>query len=154
MEKKMNNKAFSLVELIIVVAIMAVLIGVLAPTYLKYVESSKKTADCSTIGSMMDACEVAAIDAAAKWSTGTIVIKVDVTNLTAKFDASSTAGNDALNTVKEIAGDADLQTKWASSDFTITATKTADGKVQFTCSDNTAKSAFQTTSEALYSRFE
>ena len=37
MKKEMNNKGFSLVELIIVVAIMAVLIGVLAPTYLKYV---------------------------------------------------------------------------------------------------------------------
>ncbi len=43
--KKMNNKGFSLVELIIVIAIMAVLIGVLAPVYLKHVEDSKKSAD-------------------------------------------------------------------------------------------------------------
>ena len=33
-EKKMNNKGFSLVELIIVIAIMAVLIAVLAPQYM------------------------------------------------------------------------------------------------------------------------
>ena len=32
MKKKMNNKGFSLVELIVVIAMMAVLIGVLAPT--------------------------------------------------------------------------------------------------------------------------
>ena len=38
--KKTNNKGFSLVELIIVVAIMAILIGVLAPQYIKYVEKS------------------------------------------------------------------------------------------------------------------
>ena len=36
-EKKINNKGFSLVELIIVIAIMAVLVGVLAPQFMKYV---------------------------------------------------------------------------------------------------------------------
>ena len=42
---KKNNKGFSLVELIIVIAIMAVLVGVLAPQYLKYVEKSRIQAD-------------------------------------------------------------------------------------------------------------
>ncbi|MFI3253178.1 MAG: prepilin-type N-terminal cleavage/methylation domain-containing protein [Eubacteriales bacterium] len=40
-----DNKGFSLVELIIVVAIMAVLMGVLAPQYLRFVESSREQAD-------------------------------------------------------------------------------------------------------------
>ena len=34
--KKKDNKGFSLVELIIVVAIMAILVGLLAPQYIKY----------------------------------------------------------------------------------------------------------------------
>jgi len=40
--KRSNNKGFSLVELIVVVAIMAVLVGVLAPSYLKYVEKARE----------------------------------------------------------------------------------------------------------------
>ena len=34
-QKSLTNKGFSLVELIIVIAIMAVLVGVLAPQYIK-----------------------------------------------------------------------------------------------------------------------
>lgn len=44
-QKKLNNKGFSLVELIIVIAIMAVLIGLLAPQFLKYVQRSKYSTD-------------------------------------------------------------------------------------------------------------
>ncbi len=48
----MKNKGFSLVELIIVLAIMAILIGVLAPVLMKYVEKSKEAKDISNL----DAC--------------------------------------------------------------------------------------------------
>lgn len=46
---KKNNQGFSMVELIIVMAIMAILVGVLAPQYMKYVERSRKSADVKTI---------------------------------------------------------------------------------------------------------
>jgi type IV pilus assembly protein PilA len=57
--KKMNNKGFSLVELIIVIAIMAILIAVLAPQYLRYVEKSRLQSDNSAIGEVCNAIKVA-----------------------------------------------------------------------------------------------
>ena len=40
-----NNQGFSLVELIIVIAIMAVLVGILTPQYLRYLNHSKVASD-------------------------------------------------------------------------------------------------------------
>jgi type IV pilus assembly protein PilA len=45
--KKMNNKGFSLIELIIVIAIMAVLVAVIAPNLTGYIGKSKENADKS-----------------------------------------------------------------------------------------------------------
>ncbi len=47
-----NNKGFSLVELIIVIAIMAILVGVIAPQLIKYIEKSRQASDvqlCDTV---------------------------------------------------------------------------------------------------------
>ena len=57
MEKKMNNKGFSLVELIVVIAIMAVLVGVLAPQFIKYVEKSRESTDIQNADSVKNVVE-------------------------------------------------------------------------------------------------
>lgn len=59
---KKNNKGFSLIELIVVVAIMAVLVGVLAPTYLKYVDKTRAQKDVSAVGEFVQAIKVASAD--------------------------------------------------------------------------------------------
>ena len=41
MNKKKNNKGFSLIELIIAIAILIILTGLLAPQFMKYIEKSK-----------------------------------------------------------------------------------------------------------------
>jgi len=57
--KKLNNKGFSLVELIIVIAIMAILIAVLAPQFLRYVERSRLQKDNTAISEIANAAKVA-----------------------------------------------------------------------------------------------
>lgn len=58
-QKSLTNKGFSLVELIIVVAIMAVLTGVLAPQYLRYVEKARLQRDNSAIAEIANSIKIA-----------------------------------------------------------------------------------------------
>lgn len=60
LKQKVNNKGFSLVELIIVIAIMAVLIAVLAPQFIRYVERSRYQKDMTAVGELQHAMQVAA----------------------------------------------------------------------------------------------
>ena len=55
---KDQNRGFSLVELIVVVAIMAVLVGVLAPAYLADVEKTRIQRDESAAGEIFRAAEI------------------------------------------------------------------------------------------------
>lgn len=62
LNKKKNNKGFTLVELVIVIAILAILVGLLAPQYTKYVEKSRKSADASNMDELVKAIQVYATD--------------------------------------------------------------------------------------------
>jgi len=60
--KKTNNKGFSLVELIVVIAIMAVLMVVVGPQLLKNVEKSRIQRDNSAIAEIANAVKIAVAD--------------------------------------------------------------------------------------------
>ena len=108
--RKMNNKGFSLVELIIVIAIMAVLVGVLAPAYLRYVEKSKKSADVQAIDAVMSAMEAAAIDPSLNIEEGATM------EVTLAEDKLTVADGDAKTELEDTLGDYKLKGSWATTD--------------------------------------
>ena len=77
LNKKKNNKGFTLVELVIVVAILAILVGILAPQYTKYVEKSRKAADASNMDEMVKVVKVYAADPANELPAGTYKIVIN-----------------------------------------------------------------------------
>lgn len=102
--KKKNNKGFSLVELIVVIAIMAVLMAVLAPAMLRYVEKSRVQKDESAVSEAANAAELALADeeiykkaAEASNADITVVVK-DNTDITSSLvevatDVKKTVGD-------------------------------------------------------------
>lgn len=95
---KKNNKGFSLVELIIVIAIMAILAGALAPALIKYINKSRRSADISNADTIRTACQTAMSDEEAMVAISSGCSSETVTNLLSKYGAFSTE-------IKQILGD-------------------------------------------------
>lgn len=89
-EMKKNNKGFSLVELIVVIAIMVVLIAVLGSTILGYVEKSKYSKDISALDSVKTAVSTYVGDPESKFPANIKTTPVTLTALMA--DTSDVSG--------------------------------------------------------------
>lgn len=135
-----NNKGFSLIELIIVIAIMAVLIGVLAPAYLRYVERSRQSSDIQAISTAMGSMRTAAADprlgiAANDTMSVTFSPSNDVAFTALKGGATGTANDKAKKELEETVGTGyRLRSQtWGAGGGTvmITGTVTANGNVTF-----------------------
>lgn len=90
-KERMNDKGFSLVELIIVIAIMAILVVVLAPQYLRYVERSRNSTDMQNVRTIMTAVETYAADpqATLRITTSPFKFTVNGTQITTSGDAAA-----------------------------------------------------------------
>lgn len=135
-QKSLTNKGFSLVELIIVIAIMAVLVGVLAPQFMRYVERSRESADIQNCQEIISAIQVAVADPTMTVNAGTISITP-----TSAAVSGATGGN---------CSDATLATALTTSGISkLQGRSTAYGTVTITVTINAGVPSFTTDVTAL-----
>lgn len=128
-QKSLTNKGFSLVELIIVIAIMAVLVGVLAPQYIKYVEKSRVSADAQQVEEFTGAMTVLASDVDVTLTSGeTYTVTSDITGKITISDDLKTILN-AQGTVDTTKNYSYKSTSYKAQAITIALTYDGTGKV-------------------------
>lgn len=134
-KERMNDKGFSLVELIIVIAIMAILLVVLAPQYLRYVERSRNSTDLQNAAEIVTALQIYAADpdATVTPTAGNITIgTADQTlNPTNTFVGAALADAGLLDASNVLHTRRQSRTAW--NDYTITWTVN-NGSLKFTYS--------------------
>lgn len=133
-KERMNDKGFSLVELIIVIAIMAILLVVLAPQYLRYVERSRNSTDLQNAAEIVTALQIYAADpeAAVDPDNGSITIgTADQTLDLSTFEGAALADAGLLDASNVLHTRRQSRTAW--EDYTIAWTVN-DGSLNFTYS--------------------
>lgn len=130
-----------MVELVVVIAILAILVGLLVPQYTKYVDKARKSSDASNLGNMVRAVEIKAADPNGTLAAGVIKIDISTTSTTAKAYKTDGALEIAAqttvvqNAIKETMGENVLDTKLKSTSWTgnsISATITIGTEYSFT----------------------
>lgn len=138
--KKLNNKGFSLVELIVVIAIMAILAVTLAPRLVQYVDRARTASDQEAANTVFTAVKLANLEAPLadgdsfnledtlyavtnkKWAVSAYTVADPLTEPPQEF----------FNIMLEILADFDLKSSEADADTSIIVAKSAEGKLSVT----------------------
>ena len=99
-----NNKGFSLVELIIVIAIMAILVGLIVPFMFIYLNKSKVSSDLNVCDSIQTAITVAMNDPDVLYSTDNSSSQVSDIKSGSVVSLDNLTDSVFLETVNEILG--------------------------------------------------
>lgn len=107
---KNNNKGFSLVELIIVITIMAILAGAIAPALIKYIDKSRRSSDVSNAQTIAGALQNALADEEANSGIGSTGLSGDFNTL-----LGSSGSNSYAKEVQNIMGANSMKIKYTKS---------------------------------------
>lgn len=120
---KKSKKGFTLVELIVVVVILGVLMAVLVPQYIQYVDRSRQGVDLNALGEVYHAVELE--NALTENATGTVIISG-----TAGDELSITGTSAVVSKVNAVIEDAITLTSKAGAKVSqMTITIDADGNI-------------------------
>jgi len=119
----MNSKGFSLVELIIVIAIMAIIVGILAPQFVKHVEQSRESKDIQTIDEIKRAIEAYSSEHEQK---GTHTVKADGNMITYTLGDGGTLDEYGIKTQTVQSSSSKIKVLWTFSSSTWSVNDTCD----------------------------
>ena len=97
---KKNNKGFSLIELIIVIAIMAILVAIIAPNLTKYLGKSKKSTDKKNADEIASQLQTSISDYESQDEAGEIIGTINQTLKITWGTAGTTASIDNSGNVQ------------------------------------------------------
>ena len=131
MKKKLNKKGFTLAELLIVVAIIAVLAAIAIPVFNSQLEKARESADIANIRSRYAECVAEALTATTAGTRGNVTVAIDagtgVATCTSTYTMTQkTAGFAAGDTTTVTIGGVTLDND-AFGNGTATITVKSDG---------------------------
>lgn len=128
-----NKKGFSLVELIIVIAIMVALIAVMAPAFVKYVQKSRDAALATAAEDLEKTIQTFYGDPDCDYQIPTnATVQVEVDNKKLKLTDSGFSDGE-FDAIKLAAGADENKAMGTTTDkYIISITKTSDGNAKVT----------------------